>query len=274
VAFKGKGVLFGPFAGLATALGLGWLSVLLYTDAIISPGGTGLLYVGTSSRLSYALSRNRYIPAIFSHLSDRSVPIYAIAFSFLCGMFVFLPFPGWQQLVGFISSATVIAYAMAPLALGALRLQEPERERPFRLPGGPILAPLGFAIANEIILFSGWTVVWKLLVAIIIGFILLGISFATTAPERRPSLDWMSAAWLWPYLIGLGLISYLSSFDSKKTSSVPIIGLSGPRNVLTFGWDILAMAIFSVVIYLIAIRCRLPSERVTENVGDLAAEAE
>jgi hypothetical protein len=155
-----------------------------------------------------------------------------------------------------------------------LRLQEPERERPFRLPGGPILAPLGFAIANEIILFSGWTIVWKLLVAILIGFILLAISFATTTPERRPSLDWMSAVWLWPYLIGLGLISYLSSFDIKKTSSVPIVGLSGPRNVLTFGWDILAIGVLSVAIYLLAIRVRLPNERVTENVGDLAAEAE
>jgi signal transduction histidine kinase len=144
----------------------------------------------------------------------------------------------------------------------------------YRLPGGPILAPLGFAIANEIILFSGWTIVWKLLVAIVIGFILLAISFAATTPERRPSLDWMSAAWLWPYLIGLGLISYLSSFDIKKTSSIPIVGLSGPRNVLTFGWDILAIGVFSVVIYLFAIRVRLPNERVTENIGDLAAEAE
>ncbi|PZS09458.1 MAG: APC family permease, partial [Chloroflexi bacterium] len=153
VAFAGKGKLFGPFAGLATGLGLGWLAVLLYTDAIISPGGTGLLYVGTSSRLTFALSRNRYIPALGARLSVRGVPVYAIAFSFLVGMFVFLPFPGWQQLVGFISSATVMAYAMAPLAMGALRLQEPDRERPFRLPGGTFLAPVGFVIANEIILF-------------------------------------------------------------------------------------------------------------------------
>jgi amino acid transporter len=116
------------------------------------------------------------------------VPVYAIAFSFLCGMFIFLPFPGWQQLVGFISSATVIAYAMAPLAMGALRLQEPDRARPFRLPGGTFLAPVGFIIANEIILFSGWSVVWKLIVAILIGFVLLAISFATSPPDRRPSL--------------------------------------------------------------------------------------
>jgi amino acid transporter len=275
VSFTGKNaVLFGPFAGLATALSLGWLAFLLYTDAIISPGGTGLLYVGTSSRLTFALARNRYIPNFFAYLSDRSVPVFAIAFSFLCGMIIFLPFPGWQQLVGFITSATVIAYAMAPLAMGALRLQEPNRERPFRLPGGPILAPLGFIVANEIILFSGWTVVWKLIAAIIIGFILLGISYAISPPERRPSLDWAHAVWLWPYLVGLVVVSYLSSFDIHKQSVVPLIGLNGPRNVLPFGWDILVMAIFSLAIYLLAIRVRLPSERVEEYVGDLTAEAE
>jgi hypothetical protein len=175
-------------------------------------------------------------------------------------MIVFLPFPGWQQLVGFISSATVIAYAMAPLALGALRLQEPNRDRPYRLPGGSVLAPLGFVVANEIIMFSGWNVVWKLIVAIVIGFILLGISFITSRPERRPSLDWASAVWLWPYVAGLAAITYLSSF--------------GPRNVLIFGWDIFAMAVFSVVIYFLAIRTRLPVECVQEYIGDLTAEAE
>src|SRR5690242_8203553 len=32
----------GPWAGLATLVGLGWLSAVLYLDAVISPGGTGL----------------------------------------------------------------------------------------------------------------------------------------------------------------------------------------------------------------------------------------
>src|SRR4029450_9664 len=50
VSFSGKAELFGPFAGLATALGLGWLAFLLYTAAIVSPGGTGLLYTGASAR--------------------------------------------------------------------------------------------------------------------------------------------------------------------------------------------------------------------------------
>ena len=33
--------LTGPFAGVATAVGLGWLAAILYIDAVISPGGTG-----------------------------------------------------------------------------------------------------------------------------------------------------------------------------------------------------------------------------------------
>jgi amino acid transporter len=200
--------------------------------------------------------------------------LLGIAFSFLCGMLIFLPFPGWQQLVGFISAATVLAYSMAPLALGALRRQDPQRERTFSLPAGSILAPLGFVVANEVLLFSGWAVVWKLIVAILIGFALLGISAATSPRERRPSLDWGSAVWLWPYLIGVGVISYFSSFDTGTSSHVPVIGLHGPRNDLTFGWDVLVMAVFSVAVYAYAIRRRLPAARALGYVGDLTAEAE
>ena len=85
--------LFGPFAGLATALGLGWLAVLLYSAAIVSPGGTGLLYTGASARLSFALARNGYIPGAFARLTPRGTPLFAIAFSFLCGLVLFLPVP-------------------------------------------------------------------------------------------------------------------------------------------------------------------------------------
>src|SRR5215216_2752589 len=92
----------GPFAGLATLVGAGWLATLLYIDAFVSPAGTGLIYTATSSRLSYAFARNHYIPRQFGYLSERGVPIVSIIFSFLIGCFMFLPFPGWQQLVGFI----------------------------------------------------------------------------------------------------------------------------------------------------------------------------
>jgi amino acid transporter len=269
ISFSGG---FGPFAALATALGLGWLAVLLYTDAIVSPGGTGLIYTGASARLTFALARNGFIPSAFARLSPRGTPFFAIAFSFICGLVILLPFPGWQQLVGFISAAAVAVYAMAPLALGALRRQDPARPRPFKLPAASLLAPATFVAASEILLFTGWAVVWKLIAAVLIGFALLAASTATDREARKLSLDWRSAAWLWPYLLGIGAISYLSSFDTRTPSSVPLLGLHGPRNELKFGWDILTVAIFSLAVYAFAIRSRLPAHRALEYIGDPTVE--
>jgi hypothetical protein len=72
----------------------------------------------------------------------------------------------------------------------------------------------------------------------------------------------------------MGAISYLSSFDTGTPSSIPLLGLQGPRNALTFGWDVLAVAILSLAVYAIAIRSRLPAEQALDYVGDLTAEAE
>src|SRR5881394_621758 len=53
----------GPFAQLASLVGVGWLATILYIDAVISPGGTGLIYTTSTSRVAYGLSRNGYFPA-------------------------------------------------------------------------------------------------------------------------------------------------------------------------------------------------------------------
>jgi hypothetical protein len=66
----------------------------------------------------------------------------------------------------------------------------------------------------------------------------------------------------------MGVISYLSSFDTRTPSTVPLLGLHGPRNELTFGWDILAVALLSLAVYAFAIRSRLPAEQALEYVAD------
>jgi hypothetical protein len=116
--------------------------------------------------------------------------------------------------------------------------------------------------------------VWKLIVAILIGFALLAASILSDPDAQAPSLDWRSAVWFWPYLAGMAAISYLSSFDTRTPSSIPLVGLHGPRNTLTFGWDVLAVAVLSLAVYAVAIRSRLPAGRSREYVGDVTAEAE
>jgi amino acid transporter len=242
--------IFGPFAGLAKGLGLAWLAYILYADAIIAPTGSGLIYTTTTSRITFGMSKNGHVPSIFERTTKKSnVPVFGLIFAFLMGLLLFLPFPGWQKLVGFITSATVLMYAGAPLALGALRHQKPDAERPYRLPWAPVLAPLSFVSASLIIYWSGWEVDWKLMVAVILGYALMGISRMTHANPVRSPIDWAAAIWLWPYLGVMTLISYLGQFD-------------GGRMDIPFYWDMVVVTAWSLVVYYTAIRFRLPVEKV------------
>ncbi|MDH6432652.1 amino acid transporter [Streptomyces sp. SAI-144] len=228
----------GPWAGLATLVGLGWLSVILYLDAVVSPGGTGLIYTTATSRVSFGLAKNGYLPKVFARTDRRGVPWFGLIMSFVTGVVCFLPFPSWQELVGFITSASVLMYAGAPLAYGVFAERMPHLERPYRLPAGKVLAPLSFVVANLIIYWAGWDTLWRLGVAIVLGYLLLGVyawyAVANELPDA-PRLDWKAAQWLPVYLLGLGLISWQGGF--------------GGQGHLGLWWDMLVVTAFSLVIY-------------------------
>ncbi|WP_370127756.1 APC family permease [Streptacidiphilus sp. EB103A] len=251
----------GPFAGLATVIGLGWLAWILYLDAIISPAGTGLIYTTSTSRISYGLSRNGYAPQLFEATDKRGVPWFGLIISFVTGVICFLPFPSWQQLVSFITSASVLMYAGAPLAYGVLRKQLPDRERPYRLPAGQVIAPLSFVVASLIIYWAGWATLWRLGVAIILGYALLG-SYAWYARAKNlpnaPQLDWKAAQWLPVYLVGIGIISWQGGFG---------VGAEGHIHLW---WDMGIIAVFSLAVYYWALAVGLKREDIERNIDEVA----
>ena len=258
-----SGLRTGPLAFLTGVVGLGWLAVILRVDAFISPSGTGLIAVTGSSRVGYGLARNRYYPQLFARVDKRGVPWFSLILTFLLGLVFVLPFPSWHSLVSLVTSAAVLMYAGAPLALGAFRRQVPEASRPYRLPGAAVIAPFAFIIANLLIYWSGLEVIWKLGIVLAIGYALIGIFMAFD--RQRPPLQWKAAAWLPAWLIGLGVISWQGQYSGGAVKA--------PVNTgnLPFWWDMLAVAGFSLIIYYWAQASRLPRSEMMELVSRQAA---
>jgi amino acid transporter len=246
--------LTGPFAQLATLVSVGWLATILYIDAVVSPGGTGLIYLTGASRVSYGLSRNGYVPTAFERTNRRGVPWFGLIIAFVIGCICFLPFPSWKSLVGLITSASVLMYAGAPLSFGVFRDRLPDAARPYRAPAGGVLAPLAFIVANLLILWSGWTTDWKLGVAILIGYVILIANRLFKLNPTAPLLDFKAAQWLPVYLVGMGLIVYLSDFGPLKNPIFPL------------WWDMVAVAAFSLVVFYWALRVALPADRIQQTI--------
>ncbi len=266
-----------PFYQIAELAGVAWLAFFLRLDAIISPSGTGLIYLTSSSRVAFGLSKNGYIPAAFERNNPRfKVPWFSIFVTFGIGILFLLPFPSWQKLVGVVTLASVLMYAGAPLSLGALRASKPNLPRVYDLPAWRVMAPLAFILANFVIYWSGWGTYSTVMVVMLIGYALMGVSFALHLNPNQPRIDWEAAPWILVYMIGMGVISFFGQFpgaggvgimDGIAPFQTVLVG--GVGNAIPLYVDLGVVAVFSLVIYYWAMSKRLSEERVDEYVRDV-----
>ncbi|QRP14053.1 APC family permease [Corynebacterium kroppenstedtii] len=253
---------FGPLAAISTMLGAGWLAVLLYIDAIVSPADTGLIYVTTTARISHGMARNGNAPAKLATTNRHGAPVVSMIVAFVVGLVLFLPFPSWQQMAGFISSATVLSFASGPLTMAALRSRLPHHQRTFKAPFGHLLPMLGFISSNLLVYWTGWTTDLKLFIAMELGLVLLAVNKAFSRHEamNRYNMAFRAGFWYIPWLAGLAIISYLGDYD-------------GGIGLLHFDTAVPVIIVFSLAIYWMAIHFSFPAERVEFLADAITREA-
>jgi amino acid transporter len=238
---------YGAWYTLALAVGAGWLAKVIIVDAVISPAGTGIVYVATSARLSYAIGEEREMPSALTKTNGRGVPVVSIIVSTIVGLLAFGPFKSWSALVNVITAATAIMYAFAPVSLAALHKVDGDRPRSYRVPVPALLLPAAFCSANLIIYWGGFDITWKLVCAMAVGLAVFAVGAWRARTTTQHTLR--NAIWIAPWLGGHVLIGWLGRYGT------------GARSLLPDWVDVAVVTIFAILIFYWAVGLATGRER-------------
>ncbi len=241
-----------PYHDIALLLGLGWLASLTVADAIISPSGTGNIYMTATPRVIYAWARSGTFFKRFTFIDKASgIPRPALWLTFFLSVFWTLPFPSWEALINVVSAALMLSYALAPVTAAALRRNAPDLHRPFLVRGMSVIGPLSFIIAALIVYWSGWsTVSWLLGLQILLFFFYLAFKKYVPTGNVPFAQQVKSSLWLIGFYAMTIVISWLGNF--------------GGKGILAEPWDVIVMALMSLGVYYWGERTGLPKANITE----------
>lgn len=253
VSFTGD---MGPFAGLALAAGLTFLCSLLYIDAVVSPFGSGLIMTSTTARIMHTLGTIDAAPKFVTKLNKHGAPENSLWVCFGVGLLLLFPFPGWKEMVTFLTSSYVVTLSVTPIALMVLRKKYPEAIRPFKLPYYKAISLIAFCICGLMMHWIGFIILIKL-TGIVLFF--AGIySFIMYQKDKKAikNLNLFAASWIFLYLIGFTIINYFSNFGN------------GTGQLSTFASNTISV-LFSIIIFFIACKLSLCSKQMVENIKEL-----
>jgi amino acid transporter len=237
---------FGAWYSLALAVGAGWLAKVLIVDAVISPAGTGVVYVGATARLSYALGEEREMPSALARTNNKGVPVVSVLVAAVVGSLAFGPYKSWSALVNVVTGATAIMYAFAPVSLAALHRVDGGRPRSYRTPLPKLVLPAAFCSANLIIYWGGFESTWKLACAMVVGLALFAVGTWRSGTGAQHAVR--NAIWIGPWLGGQVVIGALGRYGDSASDILP-------------NWvDVAVVIVFALAIFYWAVSLTLTKE--------------
>jgi APA family basic amino acid/polyamine antiporter len=136
--------------------------------SIVAQTAVLLVFQLGQPRILFAMARDGFLPPVFARVHSRfkTPHVSTILTGVLVG--VVSAFANIDEMVDLTNVGTLFAFILVCLGVTVMRLREPERLRPFRVPFGPFVVPLlGLGSCLGLILYlppSSWGrfVVWLL----------------------------------------------------------------------------------------------------------------
>jgi amino acid transporter len=212
------------------------------------------------------MARNGNAPKALVHINRAGVPSVGLLVTFVAGCLVFLPFPGWQKFVAFQSAAVILPFGLAPIVMLAMRRQLPEQARPFRIRLPRTVGFLALWSSNLIVYWSGWDVIWKLMLVIALGCAAL-LATRTLGARGAAALDLRHGWWLLAWFAGVTVLSFLGSYPAPDAHAGNL-GLLDPIMAMV------AQGVLSALVLVLALHLALPAEQAKTRLdGQLAARS-
>jgi amino acid transporter len=131
-----------------------WLGIAIVAGGVVMGVGMFNALMLSYTRLPYAMAKERLLPRIFTRVTSNGVPWVSVL---VCAI-------GWALALRLsferLISIDLVLYGASLIlefvALAVLRVREPDLARPFRIPGGTLVAILTGVGPTALIVFALW----------------------------------------------------------------------------------------------------------------------
>jgi APA family basic amino acid/polyamine antiporter len=171
--------------------GIGWARMLVSAGAVLSMTAVLLVFQMGQPRILMSMSRDGLIPPLFQRVHARfGTPAVSTVLTGIV-VCVFSAIANITEIVNLVNIGTLFAFVIVCVGTLVLRVRVPGIERPFRVPGIWVIAPLGVASCVYLMTTLGpenWS---RLALWLVIGLnVYFGYSFPANSknPTQRARL--------------------------------------------------------------------------------------
>ena len=201
-----------PLATAFSSLGMNWPALVISVGAVFATTSVLLVFQFGQPRIFFSMGRDGLLPAWAAKVHPKYRTPHIT--TWMTGIFVAVlaGLANIDEIVQLTNIGTLFAFVLDSIGVSVLRIKDPGRHRPFRVPGGAFLVPfLGAACCIFLMVYLPPASWWRFIGWLVLGagiYAAYGYSSSVLGrragrPAKRPAfMTWMAYGF---FLAGTGL---------------------------------------------------------------------